>query len=81
MSLNVCSEALSGHFGVFAKPQEESVKRSSKNLAEGRQRVHVDWTKTRKVVGSRLVEALAVRASSSRRRLPMGWHYGRGRKF
>ena len=58
---NVCSEAFSGHFGLFAEPQEDPVKRSSKTLAEGTQRVHADWTTTRNPGNSRLAEALAGR--------------------
>ena len=61
MSTNVCSEAFSGHFGLFAEPQEDPMKRSSKTLAEGTQRVHADWTTTRNPGNSRLAEALAGR--------------------
>ena len=61
MSTNVCSEAFSGHFGLFAEPQEDPVKRSSKTLAEGTQRVHADWTTTTNPGNSRLAEALAGR--------------------
>ena len=48
-----------GAFRLFAEPQEDPVKRSSKILAEGTQRVHADWTTTRNPGDSRLAEVLA----------------------
>ena len=45
-------EAFSGLFGVFDDSPKDTVMRSSKNLAEGTQRVRVSWTTTRKLVDS-----------------------------
>ena len=51
---------------MFDGSPHDPMMRSTKELIEGTQRVQVDWTTTKKVVGVRLVEALASRDGPSR---------------
>ena len=62
---NVCSEAFFGRFGASVKSWSDPMLRSSKELAEGTQKVRVGWTATRKPVGCGLVAALASRDGAS----------------
>ena len=64
--MNTGFKAFARHFGVFAHPQKDRLYRFSKELAEGTQRVQVEWTTTIKVGDVCLVEALAGRDGASR---------------
>ena len=59
-------ETFSGLFGVFDDSPKDPVKRSSKKLPEGTQRMRAEPTTTRKVGDGCLVEALASREGASR---------------
>ena len=66
MRLIMRFEAFSGLFGVFDDSPKDPVKRSSKKLAEGTQRMRAEWITSRKVGDVRLVEPLAGRDGASR---------------
>ena len=79
MRVNMCEEAFSRHFGVFADSPSNPEKRSLKKVIESTQRVRASLTTTKKPVDSRLVEALAGRDGLSRGHSRPFATMGRGR--